>query len=62
MKKNIETIIPNQVTSFIWQYLRNKKWCLFGYMFVAIAWSVDLSLYPYLLKVLIDTVVGYSNN
>ncbi len=63
MKNHIDTTdLPNKVIPFIWKYLKDKKWCLFGYMVVAIAWSIDLSLSPYLLKVLIDTVVEYANN
>ncbi len=63
MKKHIETTdFPDKVIPFIWRYLRDKKWCLFGFMFVNIAWAISLSLSPYLLKVLIDTVLEYANN
>jgi ATP-binding cassette, subfamily B, bacterial len=54
--------LPDKLIPFILKYLRDKKWCLFGYMVVAIAWSIDLSLSPYLLKVLIDTVIEYAKN
>jgi ATP-binding cassette, subfamily B, bacterial len=63
MKKHIETAdFPDKVIPFIWKYLRDKKWCLFGFMFVNVAWAVSLSLNPYLLKVLIDIVLEYANN
>lgn len=62
MKQNMEiATLPDRLIPFIWKYLKDKKWCLFGYMVVAIVWSIDLSLSPYLLKVLIDTVVEYVN-
>jgi len=41
---------------------KNKKWCLFGFFIVALSWSIEMSLTPYLLKIIIDTVVKYQNS
>lgn len=47
---------------FIWFYLRNKKIYLASFVLTALMWSVDISLTPYLLKLIIDTVVRFSGN
>jgi ATP-binding cassette subfamily B protein len=54
--------LPDKLLPFIWRYLRNKKWCLFGITFVAITHSIEISLNPYLLKVIINTVIQYSSD
>ena len=48
--------------AFIWFYLRNKKIYLASFVLTALMWSVDISLTPYLLKLIIDTVVTFSSN
>jgi ATP-binding cassette subfamily B protein len=45
---------------FVWHYLKYKKWHLFGFTLVGLLWAIDMSLSPYLLKVIIDTVIKYS--
>jgi ATP-binding cassette, subfamily B, bacterial len=52
--------LPATIGRFIWHYLRHKKKFLAGYFFVELLWAVEMSFSPYLLKVIIDTVVKYS--
>jgi hypothetical protein len=33
--------LPNKLLPFIWRYLKNKKWCLFGITFVGIVHSIE---------------------
>ena len=54
--------LPNTLSAFVWRYLRNKKWCLAGFFLVSLVCAIEMSLSPYLLKIIIDTVVQYSNN
>ncbi len=54
--------LPNKLIPFIWRYLKNKKWCLFGITFIAIIHSIEMSLNPYLLKILINTGIQYSDD
>lgn len=58
--KRIE--LPTQLLPFIWRYLKNRKLCLVGFLITALVWAIDMSLRPYLLKVIIDDVVQYSPN
>ena len=53
--------LPKTLNSFIWKYLKNKKWCLFGFFIVALSWAIEMSLTPYLFKIIIDIVVKYQN-
>lgn len=48
--------------SFIWQYLKNKKLYLAAYLLIALVWASEMSLSPYLLKIIIDVVVQYAQN
>ena len=54
----------SQITlaKFIWGYLKKKKLCLFFFLLVAIIWSVEISLSPYLLKIIIDVVSQFSSD
>lgn len=56
-----KTKLPESVTRFIWKYLKDQKMCLFGFFIVALSLSIEMSLTPYLLKVIIDIVVQYQN-
>lgn len=47
---------------FIWSYLKKKKLYLFLFIFIAIICSVEVSLSPYLLKVIIDRVSNLSGD
>lgn len=47
--------------TFIWNYLKKKKLYLFLFLLVAVIWSIEMSLSPYLLKAIID-IVGRSSN
>lgn len=51
--------LPTHLWAFIWQYLKDKKLALIGFVIIAIVWSIEMSLSPYLLKTIIDTVVRY---
>jgi ATP-binding cassette subfamily B protein len=48
--------LPDKLTPFVWRYLKNKKWYLAGFIFTALVWAIEMSLSPYLLKMIIDTV------
>ena len=52
--------LPDQLMPFIWHYLKNKKWCLFGMFLAASIWAFEMSFSPYLLKIIIDTTIQYA--
>ena len=51
-------VLPKSLAPFIWRYLRRQKWCLTGFTVVSLVWACQLSFAPYLLKVMIDTVMN----
>ncbi|OGT63091.1 MAG: hypothetical protein A3E85_03870 [Gammaproteobacteria bacterium RIFCSPHIGHO2_12_FULL_45_12] len=58
----IEPYLPNTLTALIWRYLKNRKLYLAGFFIVALVWASEMSLSPYLLKVIIDDVIQFSQN
>lgn len=54
--------LPTRLMPFLWRYLKDKKLFLAGYFIVALVWATEMSLSPYLLKVIIDSVVEFSQN
>lgn len=60
--KSEKTDLPKSLLPFIWQYLKHKKWYLAGFVLVALVWAINMSISPYLLKIIIDTVVQYAND
>lgn len=47
---------------FIWSYLKKKALYLFFFTLASIIWSIEVSLSPYLLKIIIDNVNQFSND
>jgi len=54
--------LPNTLGPFMWKYLKHKKLHLAGFVLVGVVWAIEMSLSPFLLKIIIDTVVAYSSN
>lgn len=59
---NASTSLPGTLPPFIWRYLKNRKLYLWGFLLIALIWAIEMSLSPYLLKVIIDAVVQHPNN
>jgi ATP-binding cassette subfamily B protein len=60
MNQNYEAkALPNKLAPFIWQYLKNRKIFLAGFLIIGFIWAIEMTLSPYLLKVIIDAVVQY---
>ena len=54
--------LPKSLGKFIFHYLRHRKRYLLGYVIIALVWSIDLSLSPYLLKLMIDVLATHAGN
>jgi len=55
--KNIEIApIPKTLPLFLWHFAKKHKWSFFGFMFVGLFWALNLSIKPYLMKVILDTI------
>lgn len=54
--------LPRTLASFIWYFLK-KNWLQFGLMqFFCFAWAFDHTLWPYVLKMIIDKITEFSGD
>jgi ATP-binding cassette subfamily B protein len=54
--------LPRSVWPFLWHYLRNKKWALASFVLIALVWAIEMSLSPYLIKIIVDKVAMYHSD
>lgn len=54
--------LPTTLFLFIWRYLKNRKLYLAGFILIAIIWAIEMSLSPYLLKIIINGVAQNPQN
>ena len=55
-------ILPaNRVIKYVLQFLIPFRWLICGQIFVALIWAIEISLRPYVLKILLDNVSGSIN-
>ncbi len=48
--------------SFFWQFARLQKWKFFLIFSLSLVWALDATLWPYLLRLIIDTFTHYDAN
>jgi ATP-binding cassette, subfamily B, bacterial len=54
------TSIPvKSLISFIWKLVRLQPWSFFFIFFLSLTWSIDSTVWPYLLRLIIDTLTQY---
>jgi len=61
-KKDKKPELQVKLSQFIWGYLKKKKLCSFFALLAMIIWSIEMSLSPYLLKIIIDIVNQFSSD
>lgn len=54
--------LPDRLFPFVWQYLKHRKIYLVGFVVIALIWAIEMSLSPYLLKIIIDAVVNLAED
>jgi len=47
---------------FIWKFLRMQPWSFFFIFLLSIVWAIDSTVWPYLLRLIIDTLTAYDTN
>ncbi len=53
-------LIP--VISFIWKFIRLQRFRFFSIFFLSLAWSLDATVWPYLLRSIVDIFTQYDIN
>lgn len=59
MKTTSTTIPVRSLISFIWKLVRIQPWSFFFIYFLSLTWSLDSTVWPYLLRLIIDTLTHY---
>lgn len=54
-------MMPSTLNAFIWYFLKHHKIALMALMTTAVIWAIEMSLSPYLLKLIIDGVNTHEN-
>lgn len=57
--KSIVTV-PQSLTSFIWHFIKEQKVAFIVIQVLALAWSLDNTLWPYAFKLLIDKIMIFN--
>lgn len=58
----MQDITNISVGSFIMRSIRPFKWLISGQVFVAIVWAIDISLRPYIIKVILNVIADSPRN
>lgn len=53
------TLSFHSLTAFIWSFIRLQPWSFFFIYLLSLAWSIDSTVWPYLLRLIIDTLTHY---
>ena len=48
--------------SFMWKFMRLQPWSFFFIYLFSLAWSIDSTVWPYLLRLIIDTLTLYDSD
>jgi ATP-binding cassette subfamily B protein len=57
------TAIPSRnLISFIWKFVRLQPWSFFFIYLFSLTWAVDSTVWPYLLRLIIDTLTHYEGD
>lgn len=59
METNSTAIPTKSLISFIWKLMRMQPWSFFFIYFLSLVWSLDSTVWPYLLRLIIDTLTQY---
>lgn len=62
MQTTIKKIPIKSIVSYVWQFLRIQPWSFFFLFLFSLAWTVDSLVWPYLLRLIIDTLTQFESN
>lgn len=59
MKTTSMILSKKRLISFIWKFMKLQPWRFFFIFLLSLAWSIDSTVWPYLLGLIIDTMTQY---
>jgi ATP-binding cassette, subfamily B, bacterial len=60
--ENQSELPAKSLISFIWKFVRLQRVSFFFIFFLSLTWSVDSTVWPYLLRLIIDTLTQFDND
>ncbi len=54
--------LPTSLAKFIWIFIKRQKYSFITIQVMAVAWSIDNTLWPYAFKFLIDKIISFSGD
>ncbi len=55
-------VLPKKLLPFFWHFIKKYRWWFFAIQFFCFAWSLDHTLWPYIIMVLIDTITHFAGD
>ncbi len=52
--------LPKNIGGFIWYFVKKQKWWLFAIQILCFAWTLDFTVWPQILKNMIDSLISIS--
>lgn len=62
MKATTSPLRIKSLISFIWGFIRLQPWNFFFIFFLSLIWAVESTVWPYLLRLIIDTLTQYETD
>lgn len=62
MKTTTKTASFKSLLSFVGQFIRLQPWSFFFLFFLSLVWSIDSTVWPYLLRLIIDTLTQHETH
>lgn len=59
MQLDTNAVPVKALISFIWKFMRMQPWIFFFIYLLSLTWSLDSTVWPYLLRLIIDTLTQY---
>ncbi|MCX6990621.1 MAG: ABC transporter ATP-binding protein [Chlamydiae bacterium] len=57
-----EKCYSRSLLPFIWKFVGLQRWIFFSILLLAFVWSIDMTAWPYVLRLVIDTLTQYDLN
>ena len=54
--------IPQDLPGFIWHFIKNYRLSIIFLSFIALFWAVEVTMQPYILKIIIDRISDHPNS
>src|SRR5438105_10532418 len=54
-----DNYFSRNLPSFIWKFVKSQRWVFFFVFLLSLVWSLDATIWPYILGLIIDVLTEY---